>query len=314
MNDDFEVLDVLTFRFDGVNEDGSALHELQAVHVAEVLQGISELAEDFEKAGVFHDEGPGESEIYVRPAREGSFIIEVMRVAADNIDTTTAVAGLVGAAIGAPSLTSIVSWATKSARAQVANFEELDNGNIKVLWQDDTVDEIPRAAWNELNKRKKRRKKQLRQIMAPLEDTRVEDLEVARPEKETAPESPEPPEPALTLTRADHIALRPTDDVEEESEYFEIIGRISSLDFDDNTKWSVTTKGMRRRATMEDSWFLNQLDQNMQIGREDEFRLRIREDRITKNERTTTKWTILHVSREEDDDGEGNENSATETT
>lgn len=300
MNDDFEVLDVLTLRFDGVNENGSVLHELQATHVAEVLQGISEFTEDFEKAGVFHDEGPGESEILVRPAREGSFIIEVIRAATEAPDATKTVVGGVVAALGIPPVTSLISWATKSARADVSNFEELDNGNIKVFWQDDTVDEIPRAAWNELNKRKKRRKKQLRQIMAPLADSRVEDLEVVRPEQDSEAE-PAPAE--LTLTKADHIALQPTDEVTEESRYFEITGRISSLDFDDNTKWSVKTEAGRRRATMEDTWFLHQLEQNMQIGREDEFQLRIREDKITKNERTTTKWTIMHVSREEDGDG-----------
>lgn len=38
-------------------------------------------------------------------------------------------------------------------RADVKNLEYLENGNVKVVWQDETAEEIPRMAWDELGKR-----------------------------------------------------------------------------------------------------------------------------------------------------------------
>ena len=49
-----KVVDTLTLRFTGDDENGSTLHELRAAHVAEVLQGLVGIASDFGKAGVFH--------------------------------------------------------------------------------------------------------------------------------------------------------------------------------------------------------------------------------------------------------------------
>ena len=65
--------------------------------------------------------------------------------------------------LGAPTLGGALLWATKGVRATPKDFTDLPNGNVKVTWSDDTVDEVPRRAWEELNKRKRRRKKQLRQ-------------------------------------------------------------------------------------------------------------------------------------------------------
>jgi len=206
--------DTLTLRFTGEDEDGTQLHELRAAHVAEVLQGLVGLTSDFDKAGVFHPEGPSGSEVLVRPAQEGSFLIEVVRFTTDNWPGIVAVGG----AAGVPSLASVLWWATKSARAGVKDFDHLDNGNVKVVWQDETAQEIPVAAWEELQKRTRRRKKQLRQILTPLSDRRVSALDVSGPPDDVleAPGAEAAPT-TYVLTRPDYDAVKPDDEVEETS-------------------------------------------------------------------------------------------------
>lgn len=285
------ILDSLVLRFDGRNEDGTDVHELRASHVSEVLEGLVGLSEDFEKAGVFHSEGPEESEVLVRPAKEGSFLIEVVRTVTENWETvaTYATAG------GIPTLGQIVWWATKSARAEVKDFSHLDNGNVKITWQDDTAEEIPTAAWDELNKRKRRRKKQLRQIMAPLEDPRVTELDLTSPLEADREDNGSD---EYTLTKADYVSVKPSDEVDETFEVFEAEAQMSAIDFDDPTKWKVRAGGKTRTATVEDEAFLSEVAQGLPISKDDIFQLRVREDRITKNERTRTSWTILSVERQ----------------
>jgi hypothetical protein len=240
---------------------------------------------------VFHEEGPTGSEVLVRPAEKGSFLIEVVRVVAENWAPIAAV----GTSVGVPSLATVLWWATKSVRAGVKDFDRLDNGMVKVVWQDDTAEEIPAAAWEELNKRQPRRKKQLRQIMAPLADPRVEVLGVAT-EPQTAPASEGGAADALyELTKPDYDASKPTDEVEEAQNIFEVEAQMSAIDFDDPTKWKVKARGTTRSATVEDSSFLQQVAGGMAIRKADIFRLRIREDSVTKNGRTRTHWTVLRV-------------------
>lgn len=76
-------VDSLKLRFAGEEGDGNALHELRASHVAEVLQGLVGLSSDFAKAGAFGD-SPVSAEVLVRPRREGSFVIEVIRTVHEN--------------------------------------------------------------------------------------------------------------------------------------------------------------------------------------------------------------------------------------
>lgn len=280
------VVDALKLRFVGENSDGSPLHELRASHVAEVLEGLVGLTSDFSKAGVFGD-GPG-SEVLVRPAQEGSFIIEVVRFVADGIDGVNGVS----TAVGGPPVGLLIWWATRAARADVKDFAYLENGNVKVTWQDDTVHELPRAAWEELNKRKKRRKKHLRQIMAPLSDARVEGLEVA----DQSMSEDVPPEAELfSLDRADYEAMRPEDEVGEDHEIFDVEAQMSAINFDDPQKWKVKTLEGTRDATVQDDEFLGRVSAGLAIRKSDIFRLQIREDRVTKNGRTRTKWTVLRV-------------------
>jgi hypothetical protein len=178
----------------------------------------------------------------------------------------------------------------------VQDFEHLDNGNVKITWQDDTAQEVPEKAWRELNKRDRRRKKQLRQIMAPLSDPNVAALEVANTAKESdndlvPDEAPE----TFVLTRPDFVAVAPADDVEETEETFETEAQMSAIDFDDYSKWRVKTVDRKRTATVEDEAFLNRVARGLAIRKSDIFRLRIRENTTKKNGRTRTSWTVLRV-------------------
>lgn len=285
-------VDSLELRFVGEDADGTALHELRASHVAEVLQGLVGLSSDFANAGAFGD-GPIAGEVLVRPAREGSFIIEVIRVVQEN-------PGLVAAgatAGGVPTLSQVIWWATRSMRADVENFEYLENGNVKVLWQDNTAQEIPRTAWEELQKRDRRRKKQLRQIMTPLSDPRVRRVVVTEPAEIEAPTSdPVEPSAAFTLDRVDYDAVRPEDEIAEKQNIFEVEAQMSAINFDDPEKWRVKAMDQSaRNATVEDNDFLLRVDRGLSIHKRDIFTLRIREDAVTKNGRTSRKWTVLNV-------------------
>jgi hypothetical protein len=289
------IVESLTLRFEGKKtENGDPLHELRASHVAEVLQGLVGISTDFTKAGAFGDD-PSGSELLVRPPKEGSFIIEVLRIVAENSDMVAAGAG----AAGVPTLSQVIWWATKSARADVSGFDHLENGNVKVEWQDGTAQEIPRPAWEELQKRDRRRKKQLRQIMAPLSDAQVSSVEIeATPAKETepseTPDTPKAPE-VFTLTRPDYDAVRPEDDISESQNIFEIEAQMSAIDFDNPAKWKVRTKDSNRAAIVEDATFLNRVATGLAIRKSDIFKLRVREDTITKNGKTRRTWTVLKV-------------------
>jgi hypothetical protein len=283
------IVESLTLRFEGRAEDGSALHELRASHVAEVLQGLVGLSSDFAKAGAFGD-GPAGSELLVRPPKEGSFLIEVLRVVQENPEIVAASA----TASGVPTLSQVIWWATKSVRADVADFTPLENGNVKVSWQDGTAQEVPRPAWDELQKRDKRRKKQLRQIMAPLSDAQVSSVEIeGSPTNEAEPgEAPE----VFTLTRPDYDAVRPDDDISESQNIFEIEAQMSAIDFDNPTKWRVRAKDSASRAAIvEDTTFLNRVASGLAIRKSDIFKLKVREDIIEKNGKARRKWTVLRV-------------------
>lgn len=284
-----QVVDSITLRFSGREEDGSDLHELRAAHVADVLQGLVGIAEDFDKAGVFHREGPGSTEILVRPAEHGSFLLEAFRFAVENWEAASAI----GASTGVPSLASVIWWATKSARAEVKDFDRLENGNVKVIWQDDTAQEIPAAAWNELQKRTRRRKKQLRQIMRPLEDSRVAELDVVGVvQNEVLPSAQRE---TYVLRRADYDAVMPDDTVEDSQDVFTVEAQMSAVNFDDSTKWKVKTKDKTRNAILEDKDFIASLARGFAIRKNDIFELRIREHKVKKNGRTKTSWSVVRV-------------------
>lgn len=274
---------VLTLRFTGENSDGTPFHELRAEHISEVLEGISGLTRDFDKAGAFHNSGPNTRDLFVRPAQKGSFIIELVQIIAENPVETVA-------ALGLPSVSQIVWTAIRIFKDQLKDFDYLENGNVKILWKDDTASEVTPAVWEELNKRKRRRRKQLRKIMRPMEDARVNKLEVGST-------ADAPKQKPISLTKDDFKAVAPDDSEQEEFDIFDTSGQLSAIDFDDPDRWKIKTPFATRVATVEDDNFLEKVENGLYLNSTDSFELKIREDRVTKNGRTTKRWTILKIQK-----------------
>lgn len=302
-----EIGDVLTLRFQGTNDDGHNLHELRIEHVADVLEGLSEFVDGLESSGVLHSESSLDAELFVRPAREGSFIIEVIRAVAENptaIGEVYEVAKTAEATLadwGLPSLGAFIWWATKGMRAAPQDVEYLDDDKVKVKWQDKTVDVIPLAAWEELQKSPKRRKKQLRKIMAPLEDPRVGCLEV----NDVTPVDSEDDGVQFTLDHDDYAATKPKAESESSTTHHKFQGRILALDFNDSGQWKVETPFGTRKVTIADRVFLDKLGEGLSITKEDKYQMVIIEEKTVKDERTKRTLTVVHIEKVED--GEGNE-------
>ena len=293
MTDAREVLDTITLRFAAEDGSDADLHSLRAADVAQVLQGLAGIVGEFDKAGVFHEEGPADSQVLVRPAKEGSFIIEAFRVASENWEMVAAGSSV----IGIPSIAKIIEWSTKSMRAQPMAAEHLDNGNVMITWQDDTVEEVPKKAWDELNNQghKRRLKKHMRAILTPLSDERVETLDITggQPPADDVAEAPVPD--SLVLRREDYDNAAPSDDIAETTDTFDALAQMQTIDFNDPTKWRVKAAGRTRKAEVQDKDFLQRVANGLPISNTDTFQLKIREDRIEKNGRSRTKWTVLKV-------------------
>jgi hypothetical protein len=261
------------------------LVDLSAAELAEVLSGLVELTTDFAKAGLFGDGPP--PEVRVLPTRQGSFVVQaILKWMTENPEGTFSIGGGSGAA-----LVQAIRAATKSMRADVEDFEYLDNGNVKVKWQDSTVDDVPEPVWQELSKRKKRRKSALRKLMAPLGDD-ADSLHVSSPDDE-APESVA----SFVANREDYgIAAHEEVEESEESDIFTTEAEVRAIDFADGGPWRVKTpQHGERSATVEDEQFLRRINEGLALRKTDIFNLRIREDSVTRNDRTTRTWVVLKV-------------------
>lgn len=276
-----------------LGRDGE-LTDLNAHELSEVLQGMVEFASDMAKVGTFGDGPP--PEVRVRPAQEGSFIVDfIMQWAEPYGIAMSAGAGL----------TQAFNLATRRMREEPTDVDYLPNGNVKVQY-DRAVFEVPEQAWKELNKQKRRTRGALRKIMAPLGDD-AEQLEMrdGAPTDTTEEVLQSPPD--VVVDRTDYReAATEVDDVEEATETFETEAQLRSVDFKPGEKWRFTTTRGTRRATMDDSEFLAQLDKGMALHKGDIFDLTIREERTIRNGRTVRDWTILKAARKrrggDDDD------------
>lgn len=273
------------------DEDGQ-IHDLNAAELADVLQGLVEFTGQMSRAGLFGDGFP--PEVRVRPAQEGSFVLEaILQWSSENPEAAWSVAMSTGGG-----LTKALDVAIRKLRGvQVTDFEYLDNGNVKVNWKDETVDELPVGVWNELKGQKKRTKRALRKIMAPLGDE-ADRLEIrsATPDAETR--ALLDTAPTVVSTRTDYrAAAAELDDTEEKTETFDTEAQLQSIDFRQGEKWRVSTPRGRRQATIEDEDFLRRLDEGMALHKNDVFQVTVREVATTRDGRTTREWALTRVVR-----------------
>lgn len=267
------------------DRDGE-LTSLRAAELSDVLEALAGLTGDLARAGVFGDGPP--PEVRVRPAAEGSFILEAFVTWALS-NPGESVPTLSPPTVG---LAWFIRNATKSIRASVKDYErDREQGTVKIIWQDDTASEVTEAEWKELNRHKRPRKKHLQKLLSPLSDD-ADTLEIRTgPEEQVSDEVP-----VFVADRADYRAASYVpDDVEEDDEEFETEAKIRALDFDPGSKWRVEMPQETRTAVMADANFRRQLDAGLAIGKDDIFRLLMRRETVIRNGRSSSTLTILEV-------------------
>lgn len=270
------------------DEEGVLLG-LRADDLADVLDGLVTLTNDFAKAGVFGHEPP--PEVHVLPPRDGSFILDAqLQWVLENPEGAGSF--MMGAGALTASLTASIKAAIKQIRAGVQDFDHLENGNVKVKWEDGTVDEIPKETWNELGKRGPRRKKALRQLMAPLSGE-ADTLEVR---SSGDPETLDARNPEVVAGVDDYRAAAAPDPEEpDDFEIFDTEAQVETIDFVSD-HWKIKTpQHGSRKATVEDTKFLLEVDRGLALRKSDIFNLRIREDRTGPTKSRTRKWTVIEV-------------------
>jgi hypothetical protein len=292
------------------SDEGGQIHDLNAAEMAETLQGLVEFTSQMAKAGLFGD-GPS-PELRVRPPQEGSVILEaVLQWVGENPE------GAVGSAMAAGgALAQGINMGLKRLRGEEpSDFERLDNGDIKVTWPNDRVDQVPEKVWDQLRATKKPTRKALRKLMAPLSDD-ADSLEVRDGTANETTEDILRSEPEVVASRDDYrAAVVEVDDISENTSTFEAEMQLTSIDFRRGEKWRIKTLDGERQAMMEDEEFLLQLDRGMALHKNDIFDVTIREVSTTKNGRTSRDWSLIKVKRKRRgvDDGNGESSSGEPT-
>jgi len=289
---------VVQLRF--VGEDGT-LHAINAAEVAEVLQGLVEFTSDMATNGLFGDGMP--PEVLVRPIKEGSFVVEaIVQWASQNPEAAAGIAMSAGGAV-----TKAIDVGLKKLRgSKVTNFEHLGNGNVKLVWADDDVSEVPVTVWNDLNAMKRKTRRALSKLMAPLSD-KADRLEVRAATVDDDTSAVMASSPETVATRSDYRkAIHEPEEVIEEAETFTVEATMQSIDFRPGEKWRVATRLGTRLATIEDQEFLRGLDAGAPLHKNDLFEVTIREVRTITNGRTSTDWSIVNARRTRRGTDDGN--------
>lgn len=274
------------------SDDDGNIRDINAAELAEVLQGLVEFTGTMAKTGMLGHGVP--PQVRVRPPKVGSFIVEaIVQWAGDNPEATIGLATTAGGAI----VQGLNVGIKRLRGVEPSNFEYLENGQVKVQWPDNTVDEIPIDAWKKLNEMKRPTRRSLRKILAPLGDD-VDRVEVRDGRADETTEEVLSSEPDVVARRDDYLtAATEIDEVNEHTDMLEVEGQLSSIDFRPGQKWRVQTPLGTRMATMEDESFLLEVDRGLALHKTDNFRLRIRQERVVTNGRTKIEWAVVRVTR-----------------
>jgi hypothetical protein len=288
---------VVQLRF---SDASGEVKDIIAAEMVQVLQGLIEFTSDMAKRGLF---GNGvEPEVRVRPPKEGSFIVEtIVTWLGQNPEAALGLAGTAGAAI-----TQAIRVGLKKLRGEEpSDVDELSDGRMKVKWPDNKVDVISKQAWERLSTMKRPTRAALRKLLAPLGDD-ADVLEVREGGVSESTNDLLQSDPDAVAERSDYrAAAAEADEVIEKTRTFETEARLQSIDFRPGEKWRVETLTGTRMASMEDNGFLIEIDRGAPLHKNDIFELTIRELSTTKNERTSTEWSIVKVLRKRRGEGDG---------
>lgn len=289
------------------SDDEGKIHDLNAAEMAETLQGLVEFTSQMAKAGLFGDGPP--PELRVRPPQEGSVILEaVLQWAGQNPEEAVGTALAAGGA-----LVQGLNMGFKRLRGQEPkDFDYLDNGDVKVVWADDRVDQVPAKVWDQLRVEKKQTRKALRKLLAPLSDD-ADSMEVREGTSADTTDEILRAEPEVVASRDDYrTAVVDVDDISENIHTFDAEAQLTSIDFRRGEKWRIKTLDGSRQAMMEDEEFLRQVDKGMALHKNDIFDVTIREVSTTKNGRTSRDWSLIKVIRKRRGEDDGNDGSSPE--
>lgn len=281
------------------SDDEGKVKDINAAEMAEALQGLVAFTSDMAKHGLFGDGMP--PELRVRPPKEGSFVIETMlQWAAENPEgafgMTVTSGGLLGQAIR-------VGF-SRLRGDKVADFDYLDNGNVKIKWQQGAVQEISQAAWNRLQDMKRPTRQALRNLTAPLSDD-VDTLEIREGTPENSTDEVLESTPVFTASRDDFRAANTAvDEIDEYTDTFDTEAMLKGIDFRPGEKWFIQTPLGSRRASMDDPNFEARLEAGLSLNKHDIFDVTIHESRTVKNGRTTREWSLVKVVRKQQGGGD----------
>lgn len=300
--------DLLQLRF---RDDDGSLTSLNAVEMAEVLQGLSELAGDMGKVGLFGDGVP--PELRIRPPKEGSFIIEgMLQWAMENPEAAHGMTFGTGAALAGAFQSGV-----KILRGELEDFQPQENGMVKVLWRNAPPQEIPLAAWNRLRSMKRPTRRALRKIMAPMSED-ASSLEVRTGRATETTDEVLTADLFTVATRDDYrTAAYESEDPEEKFAEFDAEAQFTNVNFEGD-KWRVVTLHGTRQATIEDQEFLRAVDKGLPLHKNDIFDVTIHETRVqSPGGKTMIEWALTRVERKrrgsDNDDGPGQETPTART-
>lgn len=279
-------------------DENNEIANLSAAEMADVLQGLVELTSQIYNTGELGNGLP--PEVRVRPAKSGSFIIEAVMVYQSMMDWTAAnPEGATGlSATAGAALVKTIQVGTKLLKGnQSADVEDMADGQVKVKWQDGTVNTMSKQTWEKVNLMKRPTRKAFRKLMAPLGDE-ADSLEIRAGTSDQSTEEILHDPPETSADRSDYrAAAAEKDEIIEESEKFEAEAQLQNVDFWSGEKWRIKTKRGTRLATIEDEEFLKELDKGLSLHKNDIFNVVIQEDRTTTNGQTSKDWTVIEIIR-----------------
>lgn len=307
-------------------DDDNNVNDISASDLAEVLEGLVEFSGELAKSGEFGDGAA--PRIRIRAPKEGSFIIEALVWMGEN-PIGAAGLGVAGTAVVAAgksfgnaagkAVAEALGAGIRNLRGQKhVGFDYLENGDVKVAWEDGSVSQVRRETWEKLQQMKRPTRRALSKILTPL-NTDADKLEIRDASvNDTTEEILQTPADAVAV-RADYLnaIVEPEEEYENER-IFDTEATLGAIDFDNTAKWRVkTTHEGTRTATIEDVQFLQGLDRGDAIHKNDIFWLKVKETTIKeRGKNVRTEWAVIEVSRTKrgDTDGDAHDGDSTPST
>lgn len=293
-------VEVFQMRF---KDSSDGVTEISAWELADAIEGVAGFAEEMAKKGVF---GEGiQPEVLVRPMQEGSFVIDFLVPVANYFQENQEgiIAGAVGGA-GTLFYDQIRTGINQIRGITPTDFEHLNNGMVKIHWQDGVATETTEEAWTELQTMRKKTRKNLEKIISPLRSSAdTVEFRGGAPEEDTEQIMDSTPIASIDSSEYREVvtAPHPVDEYEQE---ISAEATFESVDFKPGGKWRIASTAGKRQVTIEDENFLRLLDSGLKIGKDDIYEVTIKETQTVSAGRTNVTWALTNIRRTREGTGE----------